>query len=181
MTAIEMKRVWCSLVRALPWLDDWPFWARGTQYPTPIMGHFYDSKVRKIGWKLSPYVWPQATGGRRPLVSDLLPPPNMSLGVDAPSCSTIASSSSAPRRKSLVPEATAPQAPAQLLAHVHVESTGPQRFDQALMWAAHGVARCLTIACQGVQEQRNESLTDDSLVAAYTVGRHFADSMRVPM
>ena len=49
------------------------------------------------------------------------------------------------------------------------------------MQAAHGVARCLTIACQGLQEQRNEPLSEDSLVAAYTLGRHFANSMRVPM
>ena len=49
------------------------------------------------------------------------------------------------------------------------------------MQAANGVARCLTIACQGLQEQRNEPLSEDSLVAAYTLGRHFANNMRVPM
>ena len=49
------------------------------------------------------------------------------------------------------------------------------------MQAAHGVARCLTIACQGLHEQRNEPLSEDSLVAAHTQGRHFANSMRVPM
>ena len=128
----------------------------------------------------SPYVWPQATGGPKPLVSDLLPPPKMSVVVDAPPCSIVASSS-APRRNSLLPEAVAPQAPAQPPPHVPVKLTRQQRFDQALMQAAHGVARCLTIACQVLQEQRNEPLSEDSLVAAYTLGRHFTNSMRVPM
>ena len=49
------------------------------------------------------------------------------------------------------------------------------------MQAARGVARCVTIACQRLQEQRNKPLSEDSLVAAYTLGRHFANSMRVPM
>ena len=47
--------------------------------------------------------------------------------------------------------------------------------------STHGAARCLTIACQGLPEQRKEPLTEDSSVAAYTLGRHFANSMRVPM
>ena len=49
------------------------------------------------------------------------------------------------------------------------------------MQAAYGVALCLTIACQGLQEQRKEPLSEDNMVAAYTLGRHFANSMRVPM
>ena len=34
---------------------------------------------------------------------------------------------------------------------------------------------------QGLGEQRREPLSEESLVAAYTVGRHFAESMRIPM
>ena len=34
---------------------------------------------------------------------------------------------------------------------------------------------------QGLGEQRREALSEDSLVAAYTVGRHFAESMRITM
>ena len=49
------------------------------------------------------------------------------------------------------------------------------------MPGTHGVAGCLTIACQGLQEQRNEPLSGASLGAAYTLGRHFANSMRLPM
>ena len=181
VNATEMRTVWCSLVRALPLVEEWPFWTGGTRYPTPLMGHFCESKVRKIGVKLSPHVWPQATSGPRPLVSDLLPPPKMPVGVEAPPCSTVDSSGSAPRRSLLLPEAAAPHAQAQPVPHVHVNLTRQQRFDQALMQAAHGVAHCLTIACQGLQEQRNEPLSEDSLVAAYTLGRHFANNMRVPV
>ena len=76
---------------------------------------------------------------------------------------------------SLLPEAAAPR------ACVTITQTRQERFDQALMQAAHGVARCLTIACQGLHEQRKEPLSEDSLVAAYTQCRHFANSMRVPM
>ena len=43
------------------------------------------------------------------------------------------------------------------------------------------VAGCLSIACQGMQKQRNEPLIEETLVEAYTLGRHFANSMRVPM
>ena len=94
------------------------------------------------------------------MVRDLLPGPR------APA---------AGRRNSLLPEAADPR------ACVTVTQTRQRRFDQALMQAAHGVARCLTIACQGLQEQRKEPFSEDSLVAAYTLGRHFANSMRVPM
>ena len=34
---------------------------------------------------------------------------------------------------------------------------------------------------QGLGEQRQEPLSEESLVAAYAVGRHFAESMRIPM
>ena len=34
---------------------------------------------------------------------------------------------------------------------------------------------------QGLGEQRREPLSEESLVAAYTVGRHFAESMRILM
>ena len=73
------------------------------------------------------------------------------------------------------PEAAVPR------ACVTVTWTRQERFDQALLQAAQGAARCLTIACHGLQEQRREPLTEDSLLAAYTLGRHFANSMRVPM
>ena len=49
------------------------------------------------------------------------------------------------------------------------------------MHATHRVARCMTIACQGLQEQHNEPLSEDSLVTACTLGRHFANNLRVPM
>ena len=59
--------------------------------------------------------------------------------------------------------------------------TRQQQFDQALMQTCHGIARCVRIAMQGLGEQRREPLSEDSLVAAYTVGRHFAECMRIPM
>ena len=34
---------------------------------------------------------------------------------------------------------------------------------------------------RGLGEQRREPLSEESLVAAYTVGHHFAESMRIPM
>ena len=37
------------------------------------------------------------------------------------------------------------------------------------------------IAMQGSGEQRREPLLQESLVAAHTVGRHFAESMQIPM
>ena len=49
------------------------------------------------------------------------------------------------------------------------------------MTTCHGIARCVRIAMQGLGEQRREPLSEESLVAAYTVGRHFAESMRIPM
>ena len=79
------------------------------------------------------------------------------------------------RRNSLLPEVAVPR------ACVTVTQTRQERFDQALLQAAQGAARCLTNACQGLQEERQEPLTEDSLVAAYTLGRHFANSMQVPM
>ena len=131
------------------------------------MGQFYELLVRKHGHLVGPFVWPQATGGSKPLVSDMLPGPTM----------RVQSGSRAPRRNTLLLEDATPR------ARVCVTLTRQQRFDQALMQAAHGVARCLTIACQGLQEQRNELLSDDSLVAVYTytLGRHFANNMWVPM
>ena len=154
----EQRAVWCELVRALPLVDEWPFWTDGEAYPTPYMGLLYDKVIRKV--TPGPYLWPQATSEPKPLVSDLLPTPR------APA---------ARRRNSLLPEAAAPR------ACVTVTQTRQGSFNQASMQAAHGVARCLTIACQGLQEQRKEPLSEDSLVAAYTLGRHFANSMRVPM
>ena len=62
-----------------------------------------------------------------------------------------------------------------------VRLTRQQQFDQALMTTCHGIARCVRIAMQGLGEQRREPLSEESLVAAYTVGRHFAESMRIPM
>ena len=122
------------------------------------MGLVYDKAIRKV--QPGPYLCSQATSGPQPLVRDVLPGPR------APN---------AHRRNSLLPEGAAPR------ACVTVTQTRPERFDQACMQAAHGVARCLTIACQGLQEQRNKPLSEDSLVAAYMLGRHFANSMRVPM
>ena len=49
------------------------------------------------------------------------------------------------------------------------------------MQTCHGIARCVRIAMQGLGEQRREPLSEDSPVAAYTVGRHFAESMRMPV
>ena len=161
----ERRAVWCSLVRALPLVEEWPSSRGGDPFPTPLMGRFYELMVWRLGHQVGPFVWPQATGGPKPLVSDLLPGPMV----------PIQSGSRAPWRNSLLPEAAAPR------ARVCVTLTRQQRFDQALMHAAHGVARCATIACQGLQEQRNEPLSEDSLVAAYTLGRHFAKNMRVPM
>ena len=131
------------------------------------MGQFYELLVRKHGHPVPRFVWPQATGGSKPLVSDLLPGPTMRVWFG----------SSAPLRNTLLLEAATPR------ARVCVTLTRQQRFDQALMQAAHGVARCLTIACQGLQEQCNEPLSEDSLVAVYTytLGRHFTNNMRVPM
>ena len=62
-----------------------------------------------------------------------------------------------------------------------VRLTRQQQFDQALMTTCHGIARCVRIAMQGLGEQRREPDSEESLVAAYTVGRHFAESMRIPM
>ena len=62
-----------------------------------------------------------------------------------------------------------------------VRLTRQQQCDQALMTTCHGIARCVRIAMQGLGEQRREPLSEESLVAAYTVGRHFAESMRIPM
>ena len=122
------------------------------------MGLFYDKAIRKV--QPGPYMWPQATSGPKPVVGDLLPGPRPP---------------DARRRNSLLPEAVTPR------ACVIVTQTRQERFDQALMQAARGVARCLTIACQGLQEQRKEPFSEASLVAAYTLGRHFANSMRVPV
>ena len=158
MKMTEQRAVWGELVRALPLVDEWPFWTGGEPYPTPNMGLFYDKVFRKV--TLGPYLWPQATSGPKPLMSDLLPGPK------APA---------ARRRNSLLPEAAASR------ACVTVTQTRQGRFNQALMQAAHGVARCLTIARQWLQEERKEPLSEDSLVAAYTLGRHFANSRRAPM
>ena len=79
VTATEMRRVWCSLAHALPLVEEWPFW--GTQYPTPTMGYFYDSKAGKICVQLFPYVWPRSAGGPNPLVSDI--PVSTALGAVA--------------------------------------------------------------------------------------------------
>ena len=158
VTIAEQREVWCELVRALPLVDEWPFWTGDEAYPTPTMGYLYDKAIRHV--TPGPYLWPQATSGPKPLVSDLLPGPK------APA---------ARRRNSLLPEAAVPR------ACVTVTQTRQERFDQALLQAAQGAARRLTIACQGLQAQRKEPLTEDSLVAAYTMGRHFANSMRVPM
>ena len=154
----EQREVWCELVRALPVVDEWPFWTGDEAYPTPTMGYFYDKAIRHVTPR--PYLWLQATSGPKPLVSDLFPGPK------APA---------ARRRNSLLPQGAVPG------ACVTVTQTRQERFDQALLQAAHGAARCLTIACQGLQEQCKEPWTEDSLVAAYTLGRHFANSMRVPM
>ena len=153
----EQREVWCELVCALPLVDEWPFWTGDEAYPTPTMGHFYDKDIRHV--TPGPYLWLQETSGPKPLVSDLLPGPK---------------GPAARRRNSLLPEAAVPR------ACVTVTHTRQQRFDQALLQAAHGAACYLTIACQGLREAHKEPLTEDSLVAAYTLGRHFANSMRVP-
>ena len=58
VNATEMSKVWCYLVRTLPLVEEWPFSTRCTRYPTSLMGHFYESKVRKNEVKLSLHVWP---------------------------------------------------------------------------------------------------------------------------
>ena len=158
MKIAEQREVWCELVRALPLVEEWPFSTADEAYPTPTMGCFHDKAFRHV--TPGPYLWPQATSGPEPLVSDLLPSPK---------------ALAARWRNSLLPKAAVPR------SCVTVTQTWQERFDQALLQAAHGAARCLTIACQGLQQQRKEPLTEDSLVAAYGLGRHFANSMRVPM
>ena len=106
----EQRAVWCELVRALPLVDEWPFWTGGEAYPIPTMGYFYDKAIRHV--TPSPYLWPQATSGPKPLVSDLLPGPK------APG---------ARRRNSLLPEAAVPR------ACVTVTQTRPEPFIQALL------------------------------------------------
>ena len=66
-------------------------------------------------------------------------------------------------------------------APITVRLTRQQQFHQALMQTCHGIARCVRIAMQGLGQQRREPLSEDSLVAPYMVGRHFAESMRSPM
>ena len=123
-----------------------------------FLGHLYERHVRRVGQPSGPFVWPQATSGPKPLVSDLLPRPMIA----------VKSSSNAPRRNSLLPKAATRPAHVQLVPQVHVTLTRQQRLDQALIQVANGVARCLTIACQGLQEQRNESLSEAGVRPAYT-------------
>ena len=89
----EQRDVWCEQVRALPLVDEWPFWTRDVAYPTPTMGYFYDKAIRHV--TPGPYLWPQATSGPKPLVSDLLPSPK---------------ARASGRRNSLLPEAAVPLA-----------------------------------------------------------------------
>ena len=49
------------------------------------------------------------------------------------------------------------------------------------MQTCPGIAQNVRIAMQGLGEQRREPLSEDALVAAHIVGRHFAESMRIPM
>ena len=158
--ATEQRAIWCELVRPLPLVDEWPFWTWRDPYPTPSMAEFYERLIRKCGARPGRFVWPQATSGPKPLVSDLLPSPR---APDARRCNP------------LLPKAAAPR------AYVTITHTRQEPCDEALMQAAHGVARYIRIACQGLQEQRYEPLSEDTLVGAYTLGRHFANSMRVPM
>ena len=88
------------------------------------------------------------------------------------------------QRSSLLPESSSPGPQPGVPpnpALMTVRLTRQQQFDQALMTTCHGIARCIRIAMQGLGEQRREPLSEESLVAAYTVGRHFAESMRIPM
>ena len=66
----ERRDVWCELVRAVPLVDEWPFWTGDVAYPTPTMGYFYDKAIRHV--TPGPYLWPKGTSGPKPLVSDLL-------------------------------------------------------------------------------------------------------------
>ena len=92
------------------------------------------------------------------------------------------------RRSSLLPESSSPtcspgpqpSVPPKPAATT-VRLTRQQQLDQALVQTCHGIARCVRIAVQGLGEQRRELLSEDSLVAAYAVGRHFAESMQIPM
>ena len=49
------------------------------------------------------------------------------------------------------------------------------------MQTCHRIAQCVRIAMQGLGQQRREPLSEDSLVAAYTSGCHFAEALRIPM
>ena len=80
----EQRDVWCELVRALPLVDEWPFLTRDVAYPTPTMGYFYDKAIRHVTH--GPYLWPQATSGPKPLVSDLCQAPRRVLAVGATRC-----------------------------------------------------------------------------------------------
>ena len=80
----EQREVWCELVRALPLVDEWPFWTGDEAYPTTTMGYFYDKAIRHA--TPGPYLWSQATSVPKPLVSDLLPGPKAPLPVGATRC-----------------------------------------------------------------------------------------------
>ena len=92
------------------------------------------------------------------------------------------------RRISFVPESSSstcspgpqPSVPPNA-APMTVRLTRQQQFDQALMTTCHGTARSVRITMQGLGEQRREPLSEESPVAAYTSGCHFAESMRIPM
>ena len=49
------------------------------------------------------------------------------------------------------------------------------------MQTCHEIAPCVCIAMQGLGEQQRAPLSKDSVVAAYTVRHHFAESMWIAM
>ena len=82
-------------------------------YPTPVVEHFHCLRIKKIEVSLSAYVWPQATGGPKPLVSNLLPPPKVfdEAEPSAPSSDGSTIGATGLRHNSLLPEAHVPKLP----------------------------------------------------------------------
>ena len=82
-------------------------------------------------------------------------PPKVWKEAEVPTCSSVASSSNATQRHSLLREAAFSTVAAQPVPHVHVVWTRQRRFDQGLMHAAHAVARlsdhCLPRAARAMQ------------------------------
>ena len=192
VSPVAWREAWNDIVYVLPLVDSWPFGRGETRYPTPSVQRMWMEKIRKVPFDPLRYFWPQATGAPQPFTSDLVAPPSRrnSLlpqgGTGSIGEGTLGSGGS--RRSSLLPESSSstcsprPQPdPKPKPAPVTVWLSRQHQFDQASMQTCHRIAGCVRIAMQGLGEQEREPLSEDSLVGAYTVGRYFADSMRIPM